>query len=90
MATPAASSASGEAHTTAAPDVTQLAGAAASFTALSPVEQGDVLSGLTVAVAGVGPEGVDRLPVGAPHPEVGPDDAWASGASLKLLSGVVR
>jgi hypothetical protein len=78
MATPAASSASGEAHTTAAPDVTQLAGAAASFTALSPVEQGDVLSGLTVAVAGVGPEGVDRLPVGAPHPEVGPDDAWAS------------
>lgn len=78
MADPVVGPESGETTTTAVPVVTQPAGTAVSFTALSPVQQGDVLSGLTLAVAGVGPEGVEHLPVGATRPEVGPDDAWAS------------
>jgi hypothetical protein len=78
MADPAVSPDSGETTTTTAPGIKQAAGAAVSFTALSPVQQGDVLSGLTLAVAGVGPEGVEHLPIRAGRPEVGPDDAWAS------------
>ena len=78
MPDPVVSPESGETTTTAAPAVTQAAGAPVSFTALSPAQQGDVLSGLTLAIAGVGPEGVEHLPVGAARPEVGPDDAWAS------------
>ncbi|TFV90109.1 hypothetical protein E4P40_07785 [Blastococcus sp. CT_GayMR20] len=49
-----------------------------SFTALSPLQQGDALSGLTLAIAGVGPAGVETLPSGVARPEVGPTDAWAS------------
>lgn len=78
MADPIVSPESGETNTTAAPAVSQAAGTPVSFTALSPAQQGDVLSGLTLAIAGVGPEGLDHLPVGATRPQVGPDDAWAS------------
>lgn len=78
MADPVGSPQWGETTTTVAPVVTQAVGTAVSFTALSPVQQGDVLAGLTLAIAGVGPEGVEHLPVGAVRSEVGPDDAWAS------------
>ncbi|MGY1845465.1 hypothetical protein [Modestobacter sp. SYSU DS0875] len=49
-----------------------------SFTALSPAQQGDAFSGLTLAIAGVGPDGVQHLPTGATRPQVGPADAWAT------------
>lgn len=78
MADSVVSPESGETTTIAAPAVTQAAGAPVSFTALSPAQQGDVLSGLILAIAGIGPEGVEHLPVGAARPEVGPADAWAS------------
>lgn len=74
--------ASGQAERTAAamapPTALTAAGAPVSFTALSPLQQGDALSGLTLAVAGVGPAGVETLPKGVAHPEVGTTDAWAS------------
>jgi hypothetical protein len=53
------------------------AGAAVSFSALSPPEQGDAVSGLTLAVAGVGPALPDHLPSGADPGPVGEQDAWA-------------
>lgn len=49
-----------------------------SFTAISPAQQGDVFSGLTLAIAGVGPDGIEHLPIGATRPQVGPADAWAA------------
>lgn len=67
-----------EAGTEAAPVVVQAAGAPVSFTVMSPVQQGDALAGLTLAIAGIGPAGVDQLPAGVAHPAVAPADAWAS------------
>ena len=54
------------------------AGAPVSFDALSPPEQGDALSGLTLAVAGVGPAVAPQLPDAQWPTDVGPDDAWSA------------
>jgi hypothetical protein len=43
----------------------------------APLAQGDALSGLTLAVAGVGPAGVEPLPKAMWPAEVGDSDAWA-------------
>jgi len=43
---------------------------------MSPPEQGDAISGLTIAVAGVGPAAVPSLGVVSPE-QVGEGDAWA-------------
>ena len=51
-------------------------GAPISLTALSPVQQGDAVSGLTLAVAGVGPAGVSDLPGGSLPSGVDATDAW--------------
>ena len=52
-------------------------GAPISTTAISPPEQGDALSGLTLAIAGVGPASVPN-PTGVKWVDrVGPSDAWS-------------
>lgn len=43
----------------------------------APLAQGDALSGLTLAVAGVGPAGGETLPRAVWPAEVGASDAWA-------------
>ena len=52
------------------------AGAPVSFTALSPPEQGDALSGLAWVVAGIGPASSPTI-AGVECPTVGDTDAWA-------------
>lgn len=59
-----------------AASASQTAGVALTFDTISPPEQGDAVSGLTLAVTGVGPAGAPDLP-GAEWPqEIGPRDAW--------------
>lgn len=60
-----------------------LAAAPLSTAAISPPQQGDALSGLTQAIAGVGPAVAPELP-GAQWPtEPGPGDAWAVAADAE-------
>lgn len=56
----------------------QVAATTVSLTALSPLELGDAISGLTLAVAGVGQPPRGTLPAGQWPDEVGPADAWAA------------
>ncbi|WP_327411423.1 hypothetical protein OG458_42850 (plasmid) [Streptomyces sp. NBC_01281] len=49
-----------------------------SFTALSPPAQGDVVSGLALAIAGIGPATAEGLPEGSWPRDVGTNDAWAA------------
>ncbi|MEU5248046.1 hypothetical protein AB0G81_28830 [Streptomyces asoensis] len=58
---------------------------AVSFTMLSPPAQGDVVSGLALAIAGVGPATAEGLPAGSWPQDVGPNDAWS--ASVLSPSG---
>ena len=60
------------------PNVLQAAGTSVSLTTLSPLELGDAISGLTLAVAGVGEPPRHTLPAGQWPDGVGPDDAWAA------------
>lgn len=61
------------------------AATAVSLTSLSPLELGDAISGLTLAVAGVGDPPRDALPVGQWPDRAGPADAWA--AAVESPSG---
>lgn len=54
------------------------AAAPRSITAISPPEQGDALSGLTLAIGGVGPATVEHLPHAAWPTDVHDCDAWAA------------
>lgn len=49
-----------------------------SFTILSPPAQGDAVSGLALAIAGVGPATAEGLPAGSWPQNVGPNDAWSA------------
>ncbi|MFF7566641.1 hypothetical protein ACFZB4_42630 [Streptomyces pseudovenezuelae] len=49
-----------------------------SFTALSPPAQGDVVSGLALAIAGVGPATAEGLPAGSWRQDAGPSDPWSA------------
>lgn len=53
------------------------AGSSVSLTSMSPPEQGDALSGLTLVVAGVGPAAAPPLAGGAWPDQVGAADAWS-------------
>ena len=53
------------------------AAAPVSFSVLSPPEQGDAISGLCLAVAGLGPAMQPNLPQGHWPTELRPADAWA-------------
>lgn len=59
--------------------VTAKAAAPVSFSAMSPPQQGDAISGVTLAVAGVGDAGAASLPVEVPG-GISPADAWAVAA----------
>lgn len=67
---------------TAAAAVTAAA-APVSFSAVSPPEQGDAISGLTLAVAGVGPALQPDLPTWQWPAGVGPADAWAAAVAAE-------
>lgn len=54
------------------------AASAVSVTAISPPEQGDALSGLTLAIGGVGPASAEHLPSAEWPTDVHDGDAWAA------------
>jgi hypothetical protein len=53
-------------------------GSQVSITAISPPEQGDALSGLTLAIGGVGPASAEHLPAADWPTDVHDADAWAA------------
>ena len=68
----------------AAGDVVVPLGAAASpvsISAISPPQQGDALSGLTLAIGGVGPATGEHLPRAAWPTGVLDNDAWVAAVS---------